>query len=137
MRDEVFMSVRPAKSAFVAMPFAAQFDPLYRNGIMAAAADVGLALNKLGRLPVDEIVARMEAEIGRSDFVVSVATGRNPHVFCEIGLAHATRKPCIIMAEQESDFEIFRKLHCCLVYGRDLSQLRDQLRVEFSRLMTM
>lgn len=130
------MSDRPAKLAFVAMPFAERFDGLYRDGIVAAAADVGLKLNRLGRLPVSEILAHMEAEIGRSDFVVSVATGRNPHVYCEIGLAHAARKPCIIMAEEESDLEIFRNLHCCIVYGRDLAQLRRRLGTEFTRLMT-
>ena len=125
------------KSAFVAMPFAQRFVELYRQGIVAAADDVGLALQKLDRLPTDEIVLRMEEEIRKADFVLSVATGRNPHVFCEIGLAHATRKPCIIMAEDEAEFEIFRYAHSCFVYGADLAQVRFRLRQEFSRLMAM
>ena len=117
------------------MPFADRFDRLYDEGIRAAAANVGLELRKLGRLPTDTIVHNMESEIQRVDFVVSVATGRNPHVFCELGLAHANRKRCIIIADKESDYEIFRTLHRCFVYGDDLGLLRIRLREEFSLLM--
>jgi hypothetical protein len=131
------MSSGLKKSAFVAMPFAEQFDRIYHEGIMSAAADVGLVLRKLGRLPTDEIVRHMEGEIGRADFVVSVATGRNPHVFCELGLAHAARKPCVIIADKETDYEIFRNLHRCFVYGSDLGQLRSRLKEEFTHLMAM
>jgi hypothetical protein len=123
------------KLAFVAMPFAERFDRVYEEGIKAAAADVGLGLRKLGRLPTDTIVRSMESEIRQVDFVVSVATGRNPHVFCELGLAHAAGKPCVIIADKEGDFEIFRSLHRCFVYGDDLRQLRTRLGEEFARLM--
>jgi hypothetical protein len=119
------------------MPFAEQFDRIYNTGIKAAAVDVGLVLIRLGRLPMGEIVHHMEDEITRSDFVVSVATGRNPHVYCELGLAHAARKPCIIIADKSSDYEIFSNLHRCFVYGNDLGRLRIKLREEFTRLMTM
>lgn len=131
------MSRALKKSAFVAMPFAEQFNDIYREGILAAAADVRLVLRKLGRLPMAEIVRSMEGEIGQADFVVSVATGRNPHVFCELGLAHAARKPCIIMADKATDYEIFADLHRCFVYGSDLGQLRIRLREEFTDLMAM
>jgi hypothetical protein len=131
------MSRSLKKSAFVAMPFAEKFDIIYDAAIKAAAVDVGLVLIRLGRLPMDEIVQHMEDEIGRSDFVVSVATGRNPHVYCELGLAHAARKPCIIIADKPSDYEIFGNLHRCFVYGDDLGELRIKLREEFKRLIAV
>jgi hypothetical protein len=124
-----------SKLAFVAMPFAVCFDGIFRDAIVPAAADAGLNLNKLETLPIDVIVPRMQAEIARSDFVIGVTTGRNPHVFFEIGLAHAVGKPCVLIAEQETDFEIFGGEHCCFTYDSDLVQLRRRLREEFARLM--
>jgi hypothetical protein len=129
------MSSLAGKSAFVAMPFAERFDELYSRGIAGAAADVGLELIRLGRLPVNHIVRQMEAEIGRCDLTIAVATGRNPHVFFEIALAYATRKPCIVMAEREEDFEIFRQAYPCLIYDGDTMQLRRRLKEELVRLM--
>ena len=117
------------------MPFAECFDELYRYAIVDAAEDVGLQLIRLGRLPIDHIVRQMEAQIGRADLTIAVATGRNPHVFFEIALTYATRKPCIVMAEQEADFEIFREAYPCLVYDSDRMQLRRRLREELVRLM--
>jgi len=121
-------------SAFVAMPFAKHFDDLYRHGIARAASDISLALVRLGELPIDRVVAEMHSAIRRCDFIIAVATGRNPHVFLEIGLAYAARKPGIIIAENESDYEIFPNTYSCLRYGQDLEPLRQQLREQFERL---
>lgn len=117
------------------MPFAKRFDDIYRHSIALAASDVNLKLVRLGELPIGRVVHEMDAEIRRSDFIIVVATDRNPHVFLEIGLAYAARRPGIVIAENESDFEIFRDVYCCLVYGGDMGKLRRQLREEFDRLM--
>ncbi len=131
----MLMSNQLRRLAFVAMPFAERFDELYRHGIGSAADDVNLELIRLARLPIDCIVRQMAAEIGRSDLIIAVTTDRSPHVFFEIALAYATRKPCIVMAEQEADFEIFREEYPCLIYDSDMMRLRLRLRDEFVRLM--
>jgi hypothetical protein len=124
------------KRAFVAMPFAEEFDELYKDGIAGAALDTDLELIKLGRLPVDQIVRQMDAGVARADLVIGVATGRNPHVFFELALAFAARKPCIILADRESDFEIFRKEYPSLVYDSDIAQLRTRLAKEVVLLIS-
>jgi hypothetical protein len=129
------MPSQKSRSAFVAMPFAKRFDDLYRQGIARAAFDVNLALVRLGELPIDRVVPEMNSAIHRCDFIIAVATDRNPHVFFEIGLAYAACKAGVIIAEHESDYEIFPKAYSCLCYGPDLETLRERLREQFERLM--
>ena len=129
------MPSQSSRSAFVAMPFAKRFDELYQQSIARAALDVNLRLIRLGELPLGRVVAEMKAAVDRCDFIIVVATDRNPHVFLEIGLAYAARKPGVIIAEHESDYEIFRSEYSCLHYGQDLERLRRQLGQEFEHLM--
>ena len=77
----------------------------------------------------------MEKEISGSDFIIAITTDRNPHVFFEMALAYAARKPCIVMAEKEEDFEIFRKTCFCMTYDTDLVGMRRRLREELVRLI--
>jgi hypothetical protein len=134
--QEHCMPSRSGKWAFVAMPFAEGFDELYQNGIVGAAADAGLELIRLSRLPVAHIVEQMKAGIDRADLVIAVVTGRNPHVFFEVALAFAARKPCIIMADKEEDFEIFQEEYPCLIYDSSIANLRRSLGKEIGHLLS-
>ena len=117
------------------MPFAERFDNVYQSGIAPAAVDVNLTLVKLAELPVLSVVREMQAGICRSDYIIAVATDRNPHVFLEIGLAYAARKPGIVIADKKSGLEIFQDAYPCLLYGQDMKGLRRQLGEELARIM--
>jgi hypothetical protein len=89
---------------FVVMPFESLFDTEYERVIKPAVEEVGLEC-----LRADEIFGkpRLVDDIWRSirsaRVIVAELTGRNPNVLYEVGLAHAVRKPVIIITRTKDD----------------------------------
>ena len=109
---------RQRRSCFVLMPFRPDLDELYSKTIRPA-------IEKSSRFRVfraDEIyganaiIADIWDSIQKSEVVVADVTGRNPNVFYELGLAHASSKPVVILTQRIDDVPFDLKHLRVIVY---------------------
>ena len=83
------------------MPFRSDLDELYEQVIRRSLEQYP----SLRPLRADEIygsraiIADIWESIQDASVLVADVTGRNPNVFCELGLAHASHKPVIIISQ--------------------------------------
>lgn len=111
------VKVGSTDSCFVMMPFAAPlggyYEVLYKP-----------AIEKAGLLPVradaeifgsGKIMDQVWAGIRRAKVLVAELTSRNPNVFYELGLAHALRKPVVLVSSNEEDVPFDLK-HIRVIY---------------------
>ncbi len=111
------ISVQSSDTCFVMMPFA---DPLggYYHTIYAPA------IKKSGLTPVradtdifgtGKIIDQIWTGINKARVLVAELTGRNPNVLYELGLAHALRKPVVLVSSNEPDVP-FDVRHVRVIY---------------------
>jgi hypothetical protein len=95
---------REAKRCFVAMPFN-RFDDLYTKAIRPAVESCfgnGTCSRGDTRRTAQIVGDRLAEEIILADLVIGVITENNPNVMYEIGIAHALRKPTLLMRDRRS-----------------------------------
>jgi hypothetical protein len=89
---------------FVLMPFAANFDRLYKDHIKVAAQIAGFRCVRADDIfSPSKIIEDIWTHIYKSRAIIADVTGRNPNVFYEVGIAHTVGKPVILIAQAESD----------------------------------
>ena len=99
------VTVKSSDSCFVMMPFAAPlgnyYDKIYKP-----------AIEKAGLLPIradneifgtGKIIDQIWSGINSACVLVAELTSRNPNVFYELGLAHALKKPVVLVSSNEED----------------------------------
>lgn len=111
------VSVQSTDTCFVMMPFA---DPLggYYTSIYEPA--IGKAGLKPVRADADmygtgKIIDQIWAGINSANVLVAELTKRNPNVLYELGLAHALRKPVVLVSSNEDDVP-FDVKHVRVIY---------------------
>ena len=82
-----------SRTAFVLMPFAAEFDPIYAAIRRTLEADdVGVACYRADEVyrpePIIESILR---GIVTAEIIIADVTGRNPNVFYELGISHTVK----------------------------------------------
>jgi hypothetical protein len=111
------VTVQPQDTCFVMMPFA---DPLgaYFSAIYQPAIDKA----KLKAVRADaeifgtgKIIDQIWAGINGARVLVAELTGRNPNVLYELGMAHALRKPVVLVSSNEDDVP-FDVRHVRVIY---------------------
>ncbi len=121
------------KSCFVIMPFKGQHDVVYDQAIRPALEAYGLQPVRTDRSVVaGNIVDAIRDGLRHCYFAIADITGDRPNVMYELGMAHAERKPVIVLRRAGPDGElagvpfdvqgetIFR-------YSDDLGDLRRRL----------
>ncbi len=117
--------------AFVLMPFASEFDDIYKLGIKETASRLGVDAERVDEQIFREgILDRIYRQIQAADFLVADMTGQNPNVFYEVGYAHAMDKLCILLTQETADIPFDLKHHRHIVYGKSIASLKTQLAVE-------
>ena len=117
--NDALLSVLGRLSVFVLMPFAKQFDDVFKCGIAPAAQDAGMRCERIDAQHfTGEIVRRIYQNIAHADIIVSVTTGKNPNVFYETGYSHALGKPTIPLAEHVGDIPFDLRPYPHLIYSR-------------------
>ncbi len=116
--------------AFVLMPFASEFDEIYRHGIKEAWEEMGFrCLRSDEDIHTHDIMCRAICQnIQRARFIVADMTGRNPNVFYELGLAHAFGKPVILITQRAEDVPFDLKAILYIDYGGDIKKLNQRLK---------
>lgn len=111
------VSVDSSQTCFVMMPFAEPLGGYYnviyepaikKAGLTAVRADTDI-------FGTGKIIDQIWAGINRAKVLVAELTGRNPNVLYELGLAHALRKPVVLISSNEDDVP-FDVRHVRVIY---------------------
>ena len=106
--------------AFVIMPFDRAFNRLHRGAIRPALEALGLVAERYDDAPrAGGVLDEMLRSVDRAQLVIAVLTGRNPHVFLELGITLASRKPCVLLAASAGDIPDFLHGLPHVVYADD------------------
>src|SRR5271165_104077 len=126
--EELEVLVEPRR-CFVAMPFDPQFDVVFEK-ISTAVEGRGLTCvrgdKSYGARPIME---QVRLEMSRADIIVLDLTDKNPNVYYEAGLAHASDKQCVIIAESQKDLGFDLQYIKTVFYGdrRDPKFLQSEI----------
>jgi hypothetical protein len=97
---------KPAKTSdlFVLMPFTQELKPVYEDHIRNCADGLHLSVARGDDFfTAHAVMGDIWNAISSSRGVIADCTGRNPNVFYEIGLAHASGKPVILITQNVED----------------------------------
>ena len=96
-----------AYSVFVLMPFNEEFDFVYSDflkPLFENLEDTQFQVNRADDIGNQRsILNDIVVQIAQSDLVIADLTGCNPNVFYELGLAHALRRPVILLTQDIED----------------------------------
>lgn len=99
------VSIAAGDTCFVMMPFAKPIGDHYEKIFEPAIVKAGLkpirADNEI--FGTGKIMDQVWSGITAARVLVAELTARNPNVFYELGLAHALRKPVVLVSSNESD----------------------------------
>ena len=118
-------------AAFVVMPFDVEFEAIYTDFIRPELERAGYSVERADDIASQRNILRDVLEkIDQSDLIVADLTSANPNVFYELGLAHALRKPTILITQSIDDVPFDLKSYRLLQYSTHFSLIgkaRDQL----------
>jgi len=118
--------------AFVAMPFAEEFEDRFHYGIQPSVHACGLLCERIDQeVFTGDVVSRVKQKIRSASLVVADLTGANPNVYLEVGFAWAAEVPTVLLRHRGSDLKFDVQGERCLEYTtiQDLeSRLTKELR---------
>jgi len=111
------VKVGATDSCFVMMPFAAPLGGYYESVYKPAIEKAGLQPVRADAdiFGAGKIMDQVWSGIQRAKVLVAELTSRNPNVFYELGLAHALRKPVVLVSSNEDDVP-FDLQHIRVIY---------------------
>lgn len=111
-------------SAFVIMPFDEEFDDVYTGFIKPVLEDASFSVERADNIESQQNILRdVLAKIVQSDLIVADLTTANPNAFYELGLAHALRKPVILITQSIADVPFDLKSYRLLEYSTHFSRM--------------
>ncbi|WP_395047330.1 hypothetical protein [Flavobacterium sp.] len=109
--------INSTDTCFVMMPFAAPLGDYYAKIYEPAIKKAGLnpirADNDI--FGTGKIVDQIWSGINSAKILIAELTGRNPNVYYELGLAHALKKPVVLISSNEEDVPFDLK-HIRVIY---------------------
>jgi len=121
------------QGCFVIMRFNQNSDPVFDKAIQPALAAHGFQAWRTDRsVPTGDVVAAIRDGINHCYFAIADTTEDRPNVMYELGLAHATNKPVILLRRANRDGSLPQapfdfQTQSILKYSDDLDDLRRQL----------
>lgn len=116
-RLERSVTVKADDSCFVVMPFAPPLGDYYRLIYEPAITKAGLKPVRADSeiFTTGKIMDQVWSGINAAKVLVAELTSRNPNVFYELGIAHALRKPVVLISATEDDVP-FDVRHIRVIY---------------------
>ena len=131
--DDAAVIEATSRLCFVMMPFSSRFDEVYRNLITPVASSQGLSTVRADEMSGPGfIMEQIRAAIQQARLCIADVTGSNANVLYEIGLAHAMKKPLILLAERRSKLPFDVAHERVVFYDHPLSEFEDTLRKAIS-----
>jgi len=112
-------------TAFVLMPFEAEFNEIYESLIKQSLVEVGYQVMRADSL-LDQrsILREIILGITKADLIVADLTTNNPNVFYELGLCHALRRPTILLAQSINDVPFDLRSYKIHIYDTHFSKIK-------------
>ena len=105
-------------TAFLIMPFDEEFDSVYTGFIKPVLEAANFSVDRADDIESQQNILRDVLEkIVQSDLIIADLTTANPNVFYELGLAHALKKPVILLTQSISDVPFDLKPYRLLEYS--------------------
>ncbi|NUM36840.1 MAG: SUMF1/EgtB/PvdO family nonheme iron enzyme [Candidatus Brocadiae bacterium] len=130
--------------AFVAMPFAQKFYPVYQS-IKSACEQLGVSTLRIDEVWArDDIYQQIEEEILKSDFVIADFTGDrmmevpNPNVVHEATFARVNKKYMVLLAQDHKCLPFDWRTRPAIIYQdtkEGLQYLGERLRIAIQALL--
>ena len=115
--------------ALVLMPFAREFDDIYKLGIKQACIDVGILAERVDEQIYSEtMLERIYRQIENADIIIADMTGKNANVFYEVGYAHAKKKMCALITQKKEDIPFDLQQHYHIIYDGRILELKESLK---------
>ena len=113
------------------MPFDEKFDSVYNDFLKPAFESLEDAQFQVTRADdignQRSIVNDIVVQIAQSDLVIADLTGCNPNVFYELGLAHALRRPVILLTQDIEDIPFDLQLYKTLEYDTHFVRIQKAM----------
>jgi hypothetical protein len=121
--------------AFVAMPFAKQFEDVFHYGIAPSIHSTGLLCERIDQATfTGDVLARMKERISAATLMVADLTDANPNVYLEVGFAWAADVPTVLVHHRDSELKFDVQGQKCLSYST-IKELEERLAPELKKLV--
>ena len=111
-------------TAFVLMPLSKEFDPVYSDFIKPVLEDAGFDVLRADDIRSTQNVMRDIFEaITKSDLIVADLTGSNANVFYELGIAHALKRPVILLTQIIDDVPFDLRAYRLIEYNTHFTEI--------------
>lgn len=111
---------------FVIMPFESGFDPVYQQFIRPIFTEAGCKVFRGDDIRNQQNVMKdVVQSIATSDLIVADLTDENPNVFYELGIAHAFRKPVILLTQSIDDVPFDLRSYRLLKYSTHFAEIAE------------
>ncbi len=123
--------------AFVAMPFAPEYDDHFHYGIQGAAHAAGFLCERADFTSfTGNVMDWVRGRIGAAQIVIADLSSANPNVYLEVGYAWGREIPTVLLVRDAKELQFNVQGQRCLTYssiqdleetlGRELKALRDR-----------
>lgn len=119
-------------NAFVAMQFSEPYNEVYRDAIRPLIEEIGFEPFRVDEAFGPGIILNdIWGRITEASVVIAEVSEANPNVYYEIGVAHALRKPTVLLAQRGTKLPFDLGPHRCIFYDNSIpgrARLLDSLR---------
>ncbi len=126
-------------NAFIAMQFSEPYNEVYRDAIRPLVAEIGFEPFRVDEAAGPGIILNdIWARITESTVVIAEVSEANPNVYYEVGVAHALRKPTVLLAQRGTKLPFDIGPHRCIFYDNSIpgrARLLEGLRTSLISLL--
>lgn len=106
------------------MPFAPEFEDIYVMFIASTLEEAGYKVLRADDIKSQQnILKDIISAIRNCDLLVADLTGANPNVYYELGLAHAFRKPVILITQELGDLPFDLRSYRVVTYDTNFARM--------------
>jgi len=128
-------------NAFIAMQFSDPYNEVYRDAIRPLVEEIGYDPLRIDEVSGPGIILNdIWSSIRESSIVIAEVSEANPNVYYEIGVAHALRKPTVLLAQRGTKLPFDLGPHRCIFYDTSIhgrARLLDSLRGSLTSLLSL
>lgn len=126
-------------NAFIAMQFSEPYNEVYRDAIRPLVEEIGFEPFRVDEASGPGVILNdIWTRITEASVVIAEISEPNPNVYYEIGVAHALRKPTVLLAQRGTKLPFDIGPHRCIFYDNSIpgrSRLLDALRSSLNSLL--
>jgi hypothetical protein len=124
------------RKVFVIMPFAPEFQDLYRYAVKASCESLGVECVRMDeQIFTEGIVDRMFKQIDAADLVIGEMSLHNPNVYYEVGYATGRRKKVLLLSKSTDSIPFDLRGFPHIVYGDRIEHLEAALKKSVRELL--